>query len=94
MNIINTLLSFRCTADQQGNEQAVASNSCPATSTVTSSTPSSSPGPNMNIPLEITKDSDDISRNVPQSLKQKVIAGEFIDLSNLLCSTQNSSGNK
>lgn len=48
----------------------------------------------MNIPFEISKASDDISRNVPQSLKQKVIAGEFIDLSNLLCNTQNSSGNK
>ena len=86
--------------------QAVTSNSFPARSTVTSSTPGSSLGPinfapiatgtnfNMNIPFEISKASDDISRNVPQSLKQILIAGEFIDLSNLLCNTQNSSGSK
>lgn len=90
---------------QQWSKQSQ-SNSCPARSTVTSSTPDSSLGPinfapiatgtnfNMNIPFEISKASDDISRNVPQSLKQKVIAGEFIDLSNLLCNIQNSSGNK
>lgn len=48
----------------------------------------------MNIPFEISKASDDISRNVPQSLKQILIAGEFIDLSNLLWNIQNSSGSK
>jgi hypothetical protein len=42
-------------------------------------------------PTEIIKASDNISRNVSQDLKQKIISGEYIDLANLVCNVQNGS---
>ena len=43
------------------------------------------------MPTEIIKASDNISRNVSQNLKQKIISGEYIDLANLVCNVQNGS---
>lgn len=43
------------------------------------------------MPTEIINASDNISRNVSQNLKQKIISGEYTDLANLLCNVQNSS---
>ena len=43
------------------------------------------------MPTEFIKASDNISRNVSQNLKQKIISGEYIDLANLVCNVQNGS---
>jgi len=42
-------------------------------------------------PCEVTKASDDIARNIPLSTKQKIIAGEYVDLASLLSNSQNTS---
>ena len=43
---------------------------------------------NFHIPFQCNKASDDLSRNVPVNLKQKIIAGEYIDLALLLINSQ------
>lgn len=42
-------------------------------------------------PCEVTKASDDIARNIPLSTKQKIIAGEYIDLASLFSNSQKTS---
>jgi len=46
------------------------------------------------IPPQCNKTSDDLSRNVPVNLKQKIIAGEYIDLALLLINSQASGSDK
>ena len=49
---------------------------------------------NFHIPSQCNKASDDLSRNVPVNLKQKVIVGEYIDLALLLSNSQASLSDK
>lgn len=49
---------------------------------------------NFYIPSHCNKASDDLSRNVPVNLKQKIIAGEYIDLALLLINSQASLSDK
>jgi len=44
------------------------------------------------LPFETCKASDDITRNVAQNIKQKIILGEYVDLSSLLCNTLTNGG--
>ncbi|CAG2240484.1 unnamed protein product [Mytilus edulis] len=45
-------------------------------------------------PIPCIKASDDLARNVTVSLRQKIIAGEYIDLALLLVNSQASAGDK
>ena len=49
---------------------------------------------NFHIPFQCNKASDDLSRNVPVNLKQKIIVGEYIDLALLLITSQASLSDK
>ena len=49
---------------------------------------------NFYIPSQCNKASDDLSRNVPVNLKQKIIAGKYIDLALLLSNSQASLSDK
>ena len=49
---------------------------------------------NLHIPSQYNKASDDLSKTVPVNLKQKIIAGEYIDLALLLISSQASLSDK
>jgi hypothetical protein len=46
------------------------------------------------LPFETYKASDDIlvTRNVAQNIKQKIMLGEYVDLSNLVCNTLTNGG--
>jgi hypothetical protein len=44
------------------------------------------------LPFETCKASDDITRNVAQNIKQKIMLGEYVDLSSLLCNTLTNGG--
>ena len=49
---------------------------------------------NFHIPSQCNKVSDDLSKTVPVNLKQKIIAGEYIDLALLLINSQTSLSDK
>ena len=44
------------------------------------------------LPIETCKASDDITRNVAHNIKQKIMLGEYVDLSSLLCNTLTNDG--
>jgi len=44
------------------------------------------------LPFETCKASDDITRNVAQNIKHKIMLGEYVDLSSLLCNTLTNGG--
>ena len=46
------------------------------------------------LPFETYKASDDtlVTRNVAQNIKQKIMLGEYVDLSNLVCNTLTNGG--
>jgi len=66
----------------------------PPSATYSSSTVQEGNGISIHPISQTSKASDDLCRNVPITVKQKIVAGEYVDLASLLINTQGSSFDK